>query len=47
MIEVDDDGERACLMGIMGQPFPEGFNYLIMGDSFMRRYYSYFDKENN
>ena len=31
----------------MGSDFPAGFNYFILGDLFMRRYYSYFDKNNN
>ena len=47
VIEVDDAGEKACVMGILGQQFPEGFNYIILGDSFMRRYLSYFNKDTN
>jgi len=31
----------------MGAVFPPNFNYFILGDSFMRKYYSYFDKNNN
>lgn len=31
----------------MGQLFPENFKYFILGDTFMRKYYSYFDKNNN
>ena len=47
VLEVDDAGDKACILAIMGQDFPEGFNYFILGDSFMRKYYSYFDKNNN
>lgn len=31
----------------MGQDFPAGFDYFILGDTFMRKYYSYFDKNND
>ena len=34
-------------MAIMGQDFPAQFKYFILGDSFMRKYYSFFDKNNN
>jgi hypothetical protein len=34
-------------MGIMGAQFPEGFDYMIIGDVFMRAYPTYFDKPNN
>jgi len=49
VLEVDDpeSGQRACMLAIMSQPFPEGFNYFIFGDSFMRKYYTYFDKNND
>ncbi len=41
------DSDTQCAMAIMGQDFPAGFNYFILGDSFMRRFYYYFDKNNN
>jgi hypothetical protein len=31
----------------MGSTFPPTFNYMILGDVFMRKYYSYFDLINN
>lgn len=34
-------------MGLMGAQFPEGFDYMIIGDVFMRAYPSFFDKDNN
>jgi len=40
-------GKTECVMGIMGSDFPAGFNYFILGDIFMRKNYSYFDKNNN
>lgn len=33
-----------CIMGIMSMDAPEGFNYLIVGDVFMRPYPTYFNK---
>lgn len=47
VLEIDDSGDKACMLAFMGQEFPEGFHYFILGDSFMRRYYSFFDKNNN
>jgi len=34
-------------MGIMGAAVPEGFNYMIVGDVFMRRYPPYFNANDN
>jgi len=36
-----------CVLGIMGADFPEGFNYFIMGDVFMRRYPTLFNLNDN
>merc|ERR1712086_386435 len=36
-----------CLMGIESMAFPEGFNYFILGDVFMRKYPSYFNLNDN
>jgi cathepsin D len=47
VLRVNQGGSDECVLAIMGQDFPTGFNYFILGDSFMRRYYSYFDKKNN
>jgi len=47
VLQVEDMGVTQCVMGIMGSEFPENFNYFILGDSFMRKYYTYFDKNNN
>lgn len=47
IVEVDSFLGKACVLGIMSADFPEGFNYLIVGDVFMRKYYTHFDKNNN
>lgn len=47
VLAVESGGQTECVMGVMGQAFPSTFKYFILGDSFMRRYYSYFDKKNN
>jgi hypothetical protein len=36
-----------CLLGIQSMNFPEGFNYFILGDVFMRKYPSYFNLNDN
>jgi hypothetical protein len=47
VLSITDEGTTECVLGIMGQDFPAGFDYFILGDSFIRKYYSYFDKNNN
>lgn len=34
-------------MGIQSMDFPEGFNYFIVGDVFMRKYPTLFDLDQN
>jgi hypothetical protein len=36
-----------CMLGIQSMAFPAGFNYFILGDVFMRKYPSYFNRDNN
>jgi hypothetical protein len=36
-----------CTMGIAPMDFPKGFDYLIMGDVFMRRYPTTFSLNDN
>jgi len=47
VISVESDGITECISGLMGTEFPPDFNYFILGDAFMRKYYSYFDLNNN
>jgi len=47
VLQVTDMGITECMMGVMGSVFPPSFNYFILGDVFMRKYYTFFDKENN
>lgn len=41
--------QGSCLLGVQALPgkIPAGFNYLIMGDVFMRKYPAYFDLNDN
>jgi len=47
VVKVESDGITECILGIMGSTFPPTFNYFIFGDVFMRKYYTYFDGNNN
>lgn len=44
VLRVKQLGNVQCVVSLMPAQFPEGFNYLILGDTFMRKYYTYFDK---
>merc|ERR1712110_553111 len=39
--------DTQCILGIQSIDAPEGFNYIIMGDVFMRPYPTKFDYDNN
>lgn len=47
VVRVTQNGITECINGIMGSTFPPSFNYMILGDVFMRKYYTFFDKENS
>ena len=47
VLEVDQMGESQCVMAVMGSDFGTDFPYFILGDSFMRKFYSFFDKNNS
>jgi cathepsin D len=47
VLAVTDSGQTECVLGIMGQDFPAAFDYFILGDSFIRKFYAHFDKNNN
>jgi hypothetical protein len=42
VIKLTQGGASQCLLGIQAMEFPAGFNYLILGDVFMRKYPAYF-----
>jgi hypothetical protein len=45
--QVTQAGVTECLLGIQSMAFPEGFNYFIVGDVFMRKYPTYFNLNDN
>jgi len=47
VLKVTQLGQTECLLGIQSMDFPAGFNYIIMGDVFMRKYPSYFNLNDN
>lgn len=47
VLKVTQGDQTQCVLAVMGQDFPAGFDYFILGDTFMRKYYSYFDKNTN
>ena len=47
VVQVTQAGQTQCLMGIAGADLPSDFNYVIVGDVFMRPYASYFNKNDN
>jgi cathepsin D len=47
VLQVSALGQTECMLGIQSMEFPEGFNYFIVGDVFMRRYPSYFNLNAN
>ena len=44
VLKIQAFGLTECALGLVPMDLPKGFNYFILGDIFMRRYYSYFDK---
>jgi hypothetical protein len=47
VVQVTEFGTTQCLMGIMGMDVPEGFDYFIVGDVFMRPYATHFSRNDN
>lgn len=47
VLQITQGGQTQCMLGVEAMAFPEGFNYLIMGDVFMRKYPSYFNLNDN
>ena len=47
VLKVTAGGQSECLLGIQSMAFPEGFNYMILGDVFMRKYPATFSLDDN
>tara|TARA_B110001450_G_C17592000_1_gene469323 strand:- start:173 stop:397 length:225 start_codon:yes stop_codon:yes gene_type:complete len=47
VLKITEGGQSECLIGVQSMDFPEGFNYFILGDVFMRKYPSYFNLNDN
>jgi len=47
VLQISQGGQTQCLLGVQSLAAPEGFNYLILGDVFMRKYPSYFNLNDN
>ena len=47
VLMVEEGGQKECVLGVLSSAFPDSFTYFILGDNFMRKFYSYFDKVNN
>ena len=47
VLKITQGGQSECLLGVQSMDFPEGFNYFILGDVFMRKYPSYFNLNDN
>ncbi len=46
VLEITLLGTTQCMAGVMGAELPPNFPYLIIGDVFMRKYYTHFDYDN-
>jgi hypothetical protein len=47
VLKITQKGQSQCMLGVEAMAFPEGFNYFILGDVFMRKYPSYFNLNDN
>lgn len=47
VVQVTQGDQTQCLMGIMAMAVPEGFDYIIVGDVFMRPYPTHFSRNDN
>jgi len=47
ILQVEQFGNVQCLMGIMSMATPPGFDYVIVGDVFFRRFPPFFNLEDN
>jgi len=44
ILKVEQGGQSQCLSGFMGMDIPKRDNFFILGDIFMRPYYTVFDQ---
>lgn len=47
VLEITQGKQTQCILGIQSMEVPEGFDYLIIGDVFMRPFPTKFDKDTN
>lgn len=47
VVSITELGTTQCLMGIMSMELPADFNYMIVGDVFMRPYPTHFNRNDN
>merc|ERR1712113_1108913 len=47
VVQVTQDDQTQCIMGIAGADLPDDFKYVIVGDVFMRKYPTHFNKNDN
>jgi len=47
VLRITSGGQTQCIMGIAGADLPADFDYLIVGDVFMRPYPTHFNKNDN
>jgi len=47
VLKIEQFGNVQCVMGIMSMATPPGFNYVIVGDVFFRRFPPFFNLEDN
>lgn len=47
ILQVEQFGNIQCLMGIMSMATPDGFDYVIVGDVFFRKFNPFFNREDD
>jgi len=47
VVQVTEFGVTQCILGFMPMEVPDDFKYLIVGDAFMRKYPTFFNKNDN
>jgi hypothetical protein len=47
VLQIEQAGQKQCVLGLQSMEFPAGFDYFIVGDVFMRKYPTYFNLNDN